>query len=128
MSSGARIAELEALVTVLLSRVETLQTENAVLRAEVAALKSRGSKNSGNSSLPPSRDPAGLYVIHVGELRDLRQIAAYQGEMVMFVDTAYAAQSFHRGLIAEMATEGIAGIGRIDNHTPAVDHLHRLLD
>jgi transposase len=44
-------AELVEMVVALLSRVEALEAENQRLRAELA-------KNSGNSSKPPSRDPA----------------------------------------------------------------------
>ena len=72
MSLEARIAELELLIcglgveverlqtenTGLRARVEVLETENAALRAEIVSLKSKGLKNSGNSSMPPSRDPA----------------------------------------------------------------------
>ena len=76
VSLEARIAELEVLISGLGVEVERLQTENTALRvrvevlegleventalrAEIVSLKSKGSKNSGNSSMPPSRDPAG---------------------------------------------------------------------
>lgn len=64
--AGMDHAGLVALVVSLLERVERLEAENAalkaenaLLRAEIVVLRSKGSKNSGNSSLPPSRDPAG---------------------------------------------------------------------
>ena len=56
--AGWSHGDLVAFVVTLSERVATLETENAGLRAEIAALKSKGSRNSGNSSLPPSRDPA----------------------------------------------------------------------
>ena len=66
VSLEARFAELEDRVAQLISenttlraRVEVLEVENTALRAEIVSLKSKGSKHSGNSSMPPSRDPAG---------------------------------------------------------------------
>ena len=40
----------------LLAKVEALESENAALRAEVAALRSRLNLNSKNSHKPPSSD------------------------------------------------------------------------
>ena len=72
VSLETRTAELEVLIcglsgevdrlqaenTALRTRVETLEVENAALRAQIVSLRSKGSKNSGNSSMPPSRDAA----------------------------------------------------------------------
>jgi transposase len=49
--AGLSQAELVEMVMALAGRVESLEAENLRLRAELA-------KNSGNSSKPPSRDPA----------------------------------------------------------------------
>jgi hypothetical protein len=49
--------ELAGLLAVLASRVDVLQAENAGLRAENAELRRRLGMNSGNSSVPPSKDP-----------------------------------------------------------------------
>jgi transposase len=49
--------ELAGLLAVLASRVDVLETENAGLRAENAELRRRLGMNSGNSSVPPSREP-----------------------------------------------------------------------
>lgn len=51
-------AELVELVVALLVRVEALEAENQQLRAENQRLRAELAKNSGNSSKPPSRDPA----------------------------------------------------------------------
>ena len=59
MSLEARIVELELIVAGLSGEVTRLQTDNVALRAEIVSLKAKGTKNSGNSSMPPSRDPAG---------------------------------------------------------------------
>jgi transposase len=69
VSLEARFAELEDRVAQLISEntalrarvevLELLEVENTALRAEIVSLKSKGSKHSGNSSMPPSRDPAG---------------------------------------------------------------------
>lgn len=71
MSLEARFAELDervaqltgevARLTIENTRLQTenagLQSENAGLRAEILVLKAKRPKNSGNSSMPPSRDP-----------------------------------------------------------------------
>ena len=57
MSWEARFAELEDRVAQLTIENTRLQTENDGLRAEIVALKAKRPKNSGNSSMPPSRDP-----------------------------------------------------------------------
>jgi transposase len=49
--------ELAGLVAVLAARVDGLEAENAGLRAENAELKRRLGMNSGNSSVPPSKEP-----------------------------------------------------------------------
>ena len=71
VSLEARFAELEGRVRELTGEVAALQienarlqvenarlvTENVGLRAEIVVLKAKRPKNSGNSSLPSSRDP-----------------------------------------------------------------------
>ncbi len=56
--AGLSQAELVELVVALLVRVEALEAENQQLRAENQRLRAELAKNSGNSSKPPSRDPA----------------------------------------------------------------------
>lgn len=50
------ILVLKALAAQLLARVESLELENAALRSEVSALRSRLNLNSKNSHKPPSSD------------------------------------------------------------------------
>ena len=69
-------ADLVAFVVTLSERVATLESENSDLRAEIAALRSKGSKNSGNSSLPSSRDPAGERQRQASDRRSKRQRGA----------------------------------------------------
>ena len=54
-----RIADLEALVSKLLARVEEQDKRIAALEAENRELKARLNQNSTNSSKPPSSDPPG---------------------------------------------------------------------
>ena len=54
----ARIAELEAIVAAQAATIEALQKLVARFEARVAELERRLGQNSGNSGLPPSRDPA----------------------------------------------------------------------
>jgi transposase len=49
--------ELARLLAVLAGRVDVLEAENAGLRTENAELRRRLGMNSGNSSVPPSKDP-----------------------------------------------------------------------
>ncbi|MFM9151801.1 MAG: DUF6444 domain-containing protein [Candidatus Planktophila sp.] len=50
------ILALKDLVSVLLRRIEVLESENAALRVEVADLRSRLNLNSKNSHKPPTSD------------------------------------------------------------------------
>ncbi len=56
MSLEGRIAELEGVVARQAATVDAQTMVIAELRAELAALKDRQGRDSGNSSLPPSRD------------------------------------------------------------------------
>lgn len=62
MTSGDAVglshAELVKLVVELSQRYEALVLDNEKLRAENERLRAEAAKNSGNSSKPPSRDPA----------------------------------------------------------------------
>ena len=49
--------ELAGVLAVLTVRVDALEAENAGLRAENAELRRRLGMNSGNSSIPPSKEP-----------------------------------------------------------------------
>ncbi len=51
------VAGLQALVTELRAEIVELRATNEKLTARVVALEAEVSKNSGNSSMPPSRDP-----------------------------------------------------------------------
>ena len=48
--------KLEKMIQELLARIDTLERENARLKEEIEQLKKRLSKNSRNSSKPPSSD------------------------------------------------------------------------
>ena len=57
---------------------------------------------------------------------DLRKVTTHQGELVVFVEVADAAQSIGRRTVIQMAAQGIAGLGGIGDDCPAphrVDHL-----
>jgi len=62
MTSGGAVglshAELVKLVVELSRQVDVLAGDNVQLRAENQRLRAEAAKNSGNSSKPPSRDPA----------------------------------------------------------------------
>ena len=69
---------------------------------------------------------AKLPVVDPGVLGDLTQVAAYQREMVAVVDTADRPQALHRGLVPQVASQGIAGVGRVD-HDRTIPHQRRRL-
>ena len=56
-SPSPSFEELAGLVAVLAGRVDGLEAENTGLRAENAELRRRLGMNSGNSSIPPSKEP-----------------------------------------------------------------------
>ncbi|MGH9066827.1 MAG: IS66 family transposase [Acidimicrobiales bacterium] len=68
--------ELVDLVLGLVVRVGDLEVENQRLSAELAALKAEVTKNSGNSSKPPSRDPVAERARQASERRERRAKAA----------------------------------------------------
>lgn len=68
--------ELVALVLALQARQDALEAENGRLRTENEALKAEAGKNSGNSSKPPSRDPAAERERQAEQRRAKRQAAA----------------------------------------------------
>jgi transposase len=57
-AGGLSHAELVKLVVALSQQYEALAVDNEKLRAENERLRAEAAKNSGNSSKPPSRDPA----------------------------------------------------------------------
>src|SRR5215210_6382048 len=57
-AGGLSHAELVRLVVALSQQVDSLVLSNEKLRAENERLRAEAAKNSGNSSKPPSRDPA----------------------------------------------------------------------
>ena len=69
-----------------------------------------------------------LAVVDARILRNFAQIAAQQGQVMLVVDAADAAQAFHRALVIQMADQRIAGIGRQRDDAAGVDDLRRLLD
>jgi transposase len=70
------LERLVGLVVELLARVERLEADNAQLRAQVERLRAEAGRNSGNSSKPPSRDPAVERQRQAEERRAKKQRAA----------------------------------------------------
>jgi intracellular septation protein len=59
---------------------------------------------------------------------DVREITAYQREVMIAVGLANLADALERSLIADMAAQRIARISGIDNHCAAPQRFHRLAD
>ncbi len=62
----------------------------------------------------------------IAYLRDFGEIAAHQGEMVVAIDLANVADPLQRRLVADVTAQGVAGVGRIDDHAAAAQDLDRL--
>ena len=56
-------------------------------------------------------------------LADIREIAAHQREMMIFVRLTNVADAFERGLVADVTAQRIAGIRRVDDHGSAAQRL-----
>ena len=69
-----------------------------------------------------------LLVVHARVVRDLRQIAAHQREVMMLVGLADARDALHRLFVADVAAERIAGIRRIHDDAAGADQRDRLPD
>lgn len=69
-----------------------------------------------------------LLVIYPRIRRQFRQVATHQRKMMAFIDTANRTDAFHRRLVADMATERVTGISRIDDDAAGADYLHSTLD
>jgi len=67
-------------------------------------------------------------ILLVDDEDTLRQVVAHQREIMLLVQTADAQDALHRLLVADMAAERVAGVGRIGDHPSAPDDLHRLAD
>ena len=69
-----------------------------------------------------------LRVVDTCVLGDFREIPAHQGEVVVRLDAADAADALKRVLVAHLAAQGIAGVGGIDDDAAVLDDLYRLTD
>ncbi|EPN16627.1 hypothetical protein A259_13665 [Pseudomonas syringae pv. actinidiae ICMP 19070] len=56
--------------------------------------------------------------VDLGKQPQLRQVAAHQGEVVLVVQLAQAADTLDGALVADLATQRVGGICRVD-HQPA---------
>ena len=65
-------------------------------------------------------------IVHLGVSGYLRQISAYQGEIMAVVELANTANSIQRALVTDMAPKGIGGVGGIDHYSALADNIHGL--
>src|SRR6185437_12461542 len=69
-----------------------------------------------------------LPIVDHGVFADVRKIAAHQREMMIAVGLTDLTNAFERRLVADMTTERITRIGRVNDHGAAPQRLHRLAD
>ena len=67
-----------------------------------------------------------LPILHQRIFADIRQIAANQREVMIAIGLTNVADAFQRRLIANVTSQGIAGIGRINDYGAAAQRRHRL--
>src|SRR6185369_3907890 len=67
-----------------------------------------------------------LLVVHARVMRDLRQVAAHEREVMMLVGLADARDALHRLLVADVAAERVAGVRRVHDDAALTDQGHRL--
>ncbi|MCY1425346.1 hypothetical protein D9M71_411330 [compost metagenome] len=66
--------------------------------------------------------------VDLGEQAHLRQVAADQGEVVVLVQLAQAANPFNGVLVADLATHGVGGVCWIDHHAALANDFDGLFD
>ena len=67
-------------------------------------------------------------VVHLGVKRQLTQVAAQQGEVVLVVYPANLAQTVDGGFVVQMADQGIARIGGHGQHAALGEQCHGLFE
>src|ERR1700722_11273536 len=77
-------------------------------------LARRFQEKSVRSGCMTAQQPV-LPVLDDRVLADVGEVAAYQGEMVMAVGLADAADPLERGLVANVAAERVARVRRVDD-------------
>ena len=65
--------------------------------------------------------PRNNLILDPGIQRQLGEIPAHQGEVVAAIDLPNAADALQRGLVLQQTTQGIAGVGRIDDDAAIAD-------
>jgi hypothetical protein len=73
-------------------------------------------------------EQAKLTIVYLGISGDFREIAAYQGEMVMFVNCADRAYSLLRSLVAQVTPQGITRVGGVGYHASLIQNFDSLFD
>ena len=71
---------------------------------------------------------AEVRVIELRVLRNLSQIAAHERQVVPFVHPTDGTHALHRGLVADVTTERIARIRRVNDDAPAANDLGSFAD
>src|SRR5690606_34239232 len=69
-----------------------------------------------------------LLVAHLGVNRDLREIPAHEGKVMLFVQPSDRFDTVTGGLLANPASQGIGGVGGIGDHTALIQDIRSLLN
>ena len=87
-----------------------------------------GLQDEGEGAGRGGLEQAVLAVVDAGVGGQLAQVAAQQGEVVLLVDAADLPQLIDRGLVVEVADQGVGRIGRHRCDTAAGEQGRRLLE
>jgi hypothetical protein len=87
-----------------------------------------GFENEGEGAGRGLLEQAKLLVVHDGVVGQLAQVAAQQGQVVLLVDAADAAQLVGRRLVVEVAGQRVARIGRDGHDAAAIEQGRGLLE
>ena len=97
--------------------------------ARKARQDAKQQRRAGSPGQPQeSVEQAVLRVVDLRVRGNFRQVAAQQRQVMPFVHPAHEADALNRGLVADMAAQRVAGIGRIDHDAALADDLAGLPD
>ena len=87
-----------------------------------------GFQNKGKGARRSGLQQPVLAVVYTGVVGQFAQVPAEQGEVVLIVHTADAAQGICRRLVIEVADQRVAGVGRYRNNLALFKQSHGLLE
>ncbi|MNV39064.1 hypothetical protein D3C71_1306290 [compost metagenome] len=105
------------------------QTDGAFFRMQQQPRDFAGGvQNKGIRPRQMSLENAEGAGVDLGEQAQLRQVATDQREIVLVVQPAQTAHTFHGDLVTDLATDCVGGVRGINHHPAATDDFDSLFD